>query len=317
MSVALFHFSIGMEGAITQSINNYGWLGVDIFFVISGFVIPLYLSNALYKHVDFFRFMVKRIVRLEPAYVISIILTIVIWHLSALSPMFRGGEPEYTAAQIAFHLFYLIPLSDYSWLNPVYWTLAYEFVFYILMGLCFPIFRRYGPLSLLAASGGVAIITYFAHCSVDHRIFEFALGTLTFFWWERNFLRTITCIAAATIVGALWWFSDTTTTLVCVSTATLIVGAGKIRVGKLALFLGTISYSLYLTHVQIGGRVVSLGSRFIEGPLAEVVLCAIALIVSILFAYIFWRLIEAPSLAASRHILLKREKTFDNAEVTD
>jgi len=90
LAVVLFHMTNQMTGPITVIIHSYGWLGVHVFFVISGCVIPLALYNLDYKTQQFPRFFLKRLVRLEPAYLSSIILTLVLWYLSSLVPAFKG-----------------------------------------------------------------------------------------------------------------------------------------------------------------------------------------------------------------------------------
>ena len=66
--------------------------------------------------------------------------------------------------------------------------------------------------------------------------------------------------------------------------------------GKALVGLGAISYSLYLTHVPVGGRVVNLGRRFVNEPSGEALLSALALAVSVLFAVFFWNAIERGSI---------------------
>lgn len=70
------------------------------------------------------------------------------------------------------------------------------------------------------------------------------------------------------------------------------------------LGLGSISYSLYLTHVPIGGRVVNLGRRWIDGLEAEFALSVAALAVSITFAYGFMRLVERPAIQLARRFTM-------------
>ena len=148
ISVACFHFGVPLATALPQTLTSFGWLGVDVFFVISGFVIPLSLYGRKYRTKDFPAFLLRRLVRLEPPYIVSIVLTIVLWHLSAAAPQFAGYEPAYSFAQIGFHLLYLIPLTGYEWLGPNYWSLTYEFVFYIIVGLTFPpVPMKRAPLS--------------------------------------------------------------------------------------------------------------------------------------------------------------------------
>ena len=150
LSVAWFHMTNTYAWDAVRYSGAYAWLGVEVFFVISGFIIPYSLYATDYHVSQFHRFMARRMVRLEPPYIVSILITIALWHLSATAPAFEGGEPHYTFGQIAAHLFYLIPFTPYDWLNVVYWTLSYEFFFYISAGLLYPLIAR-GCIS-----GGIA-----------------------------------------------------------------------------------------------------------------------------------------------------------------
>src|SRR5262249_42332379 len=102
------------------------------------------------------RFVARRALRLEPPYITSILLVIALWHASAAVPIFSGATPNYSFPQVAAHLLYAVPLTEYSWLQPVYWTLAYEFVFYLLIGVSFPWMNlRDRPYPWLALSAAV------------------------------------------------------------------------------------------------------------------------------------------------------------------
>ena len=60
--------------------------------------------------------------------------------------------------------------------------------------------------------------------------------------------------------------------------------------------LGRISFSLYLLHVPVGGKIVNLGKRWLTSPVEHFALSLAALSVSLLAAAIFWRLVELPCL---------------------
>ena len=158
IAVALFHIAGQLDGAVAAVLRQFGWLGVDVFFVISGFVVPLSLSGRDYTLRDFPRFLLRRLARLEPPYIASIVLVIALWQLSSMFPGFAGQVPAISLEQIAAHLFYLVPLTSQTWLSPVYWSLAYEFAFYILVGILFvPLMSR--PVTWtagMAASIGAA-----------------------------------------------------------------------------------------------------------------------------------------------------------------
>lgn len=87
ISVALFHFCNQLSSAGAQLIAQYGWLGVDLFFVISGFVITLSLHGKGYSLRNFPAFLIRRLVRLEPAYLVSVAAIIILWRLSSMVPV--------------------------------------------------------------------------------------------------------------------------------------------------------------------------------------------------------------------------------------
>src|SRR5690606_6163736 len=114
--------------------------GVDVFFVISGFVLPLSLWmrwGADYNLANFGSFMRRRLIRIEPPYLISIILMILSWETVAV---LRGEAPTFSVCQIAWHIAYLPKIAGFDWIQPVYWTLGFEFCFYVVIGVTFPLF---------------------------------------------------------------------------------------------------------------------------------------------------------------------------------
>jgi peptidoglycan/LPS O-acetylase OafA/YrhL len=157
LAVAWFHLTNGYNWDWVRDSGTYGWLGVDAFFAISGFVVPYSIHKRFpaYSLRDFPRFVARRTLRLEPPYIASILRVIALWNASAAVPTFPGGAPKFSVPQVAAHLFYAGPPTEYSWLQPVYRTLAYEFVFYLLIGAVFPLMslkdRPYAWLALSAA----------------------------------------------------------------------------------------------------------------------------------------------------------------------
>jgi peptidoglycan/LPS O-acetylase OafA/YrhL len=81
-----------------------------------------------------------------------------------------------------------------------------------------------------------------------------------------------------------------------------IVGAATaviitfVKIRKIAIFhfFGLISYSLYLVHVPIGGR-VNLGKRFADSEFEFFLISFAGVMLSVFVAYLFYRFIEKPS----------------------
>ena len=122
------HYACGLtKYHLFSKIVTMGQQGVPIFFVISGFVIPYSLYNSKYELKDFFKYILKRSLRIDPPYLISILLCFILWQIGN----------KFNISEFILHFFYLIPFSKYEWYNGVYWTLGIEFQYYILIGLAF------------------------------------------------------------------------------------------------------------------------------------------------------------------------------------
>ncbi len=307
LAVTWFHLTNGYDTGWAGKSGSLGWLGVDSFFVISGFVIPLSLQRAGYETRDFGRFMGRRLIRLEPPYLISIALVLMLQFASSLAPGFQGHDQGYQPAQIAAHLFYLIPLTPYHWLLPVYWTLAYEFVFYILTGL---LFKTLWPrhISLQAAVVfGVFLLAHFITRQWDARIllFLFGIAGARYFTGRDSLTAFISTVAAVAIV--LVATGAPLSGLVGLATILTIVFV-RIPDSRALMWLGSISYSLYLIHVPIGGRVVNIGKRFIHGAPQQFALSLLALLVAVGCAWLFYRFIETSATSLSRRVPLKARR---------
>jgi peptidoglycan/LPS O-acetylase OafA/YrhL len=68
------------------------------------------------------------------------------------------------------------------------------------------------------------------------------------------------------------------------------------------IFFSNISFSLYLTHTTIGGKIVNLGLRFVNSTAERYGLFLMALAASIAFAYLFYIVIEKKAIAAGKKI---------------
>lgn len=286
LSVAWFHLTNTYEWGIVRASGNWCWLGVEAFFVISGFVIPYSLWANDYRIGSFWRYLARRAIRIEPPYIISIFLTVLLLKMSALAPGFKGSSVDISAPQILYHFFYLIPLTHYAWISPVYWSLAYEFVFYIVIGLF------YGFLFSRHVAWSLALAAVIFLCSGDAMSFLFVIGIAS-----MRYKTGIDSVLAAMIVGLLAavplaYALGPPFAVVGLLTGAIIAFFDCDSLIRPLSFLGSISYSLYLIHVPIGGRVINLGSRFGTGEPYELFLSITALAVSLLFAWLFYLVVE-------------------------
>ena len=251
------------------------------------------------------KFLSKRILRIELPYIASICLTVALAYLSTLSPSFRGAQLQMSLPQILANIFYVVPFTKAAWIQPVYWTLAYEFAFYLFMSVGFaPIVSSARPrlfysltalLCALAISGVAPshFLLFIMGCAVYRRLNRLAdlvecVATIglpfVVFITRGEWLESV--VGAATAI------------VLIVGCFTRLPGAA----GAVLAWLGSISYSLYLVHVPIGGRVVNLGRRFVSGEASDLVLSLTALMTSILFSWIFYKMIEQPAHRLARSL---------------
>lgn len=305
LSVCLFHFCgnrnfLAIDDPVRR-VGAHGWLGVEAFFVISGFVIPFSLYFSSYRLKEAFRFWVRRLKRLEPSYFACIALVLFLNLLSSITPGFRGHAFSVGFPQIVAHVAYLNSVLDYGWVNPVFWTLAIEFQYYIFIAVAFPVLNR-GESSYrgfaVCAVATIGVVGRGASSVLPCWLPLFAMGMAVFqFSVRRISLRLF--ITAFTVVGGIsLYVLGTTVTVVGIATALAIVIVGSKPIPRpfaLLAMAGTISYSLYLLHVPLGGRVINLATRLPDSRLYRYPAIVAAFAVSIFGAYWFWRLVEKPS----------------------
>jgi peptidoglycan/LPS O-acetylase OafA/YrhL len=323
LAVTWFHLTNGShllspESWLRQS-GSYGWLGVEVFFVISGFVIPLSMHRGSYAFPgDVGTFLAKRIVRLDPPYLIAVALGVGLWYVSSIVPGFMGSAPTISAAQVAAHIGYVTALLGYPWLSPVFWTLAIEFQFYLFAALLFPMFsHRSSLVRCLVLVGMVAaafvwpretlVLHYLSLFALGVACFQFHVGLISarIFFFAALLCATATAFVMQPVVGALG-----------AMTAVLIAFVRIPRIAALA-WLGAVSYSLYLVHVPIGGRVTNLGGRFAATTVSQVGVLVVALSLTLAAAYVMYRFVERPAQRWASSIKYKRASLRERGALAD
>ncbi|MBK8725015.1 MAG: acyltransferase [Holophagaceae bacterium] len=169
LAVMWFHFTCGGtlfdDGGILSSFlkasGRYGWAGVELFFVISGFVLPYALHRGAYRLRDYGTFWAKRIIRLEPPYLISLAIALGFWLLAAQFSAYKGPAFIVEWPRLLLHLGYLNHYFGKESYNPVYWTLAIELQFYLSIALLFPLLTHRHRLVRLAVPVALLALAWF------------------------------------------------------------------------------------------------------------------------------------------------------------
>lgn len=308
LAVCLFHFTKGFIAEIkgVAMFIPYSWIGVEVFFVISGFVIPYSLLKTRFRLSSYKNYMVKRILRIEPAYLISIVMIIFLNYLSTLVPIYQGAPFQISLSNLALHLGYLVDFFDEEWLNPVYWTLAIEFQFYIVIGFLILLWNNSTKwIHIISIVLFLAIsfipqdaIKFFSHTDV------FTIGIVCAFY-KRNLMSLKWYLPITLIIAYIILLNHgATITVLSLIVVLAIAFVNTIKQGGFIVFFGNISYSLYLLHVPIGGRILNLSKRLELNEFWKFMVVLVAVAVSILSAYIFYLVVEKPSHRLSRRYKL-------------
>ncbi|HEY0323751.1 MAG TPA: acyltransferase [Pyrinomonadaceae bacterium] len=306
--VAWYHFSGRDPLPLVKWSGKHGYLGVHVFFVISGFVIPYALSRSDYRLKAYPRFLLKRLLRLEPPYLVSILIVLAVVFLSYAIRGFQGElTPPVTLTQILLHLGYVNVFFGYEWLLPVYWTLAIEFQFYLSIGLLYPLISNPSQwvrdLTLLCVA--LTFLITPSEAFVFHYVFLFLLGIVTFQYRTKlidgkGYLLRVVLLLVCLIAGL-----GVAVILVGLLTA-LAIAFVNTSAGPLKFF-GKISYSVYLTHACIGSTILDYTLRRVNGTAGRFSMYAVALATTILSAYLLYRLVELPAQRWSASVSYERK----------
>ena len=326
-------------GVDVSPLVSMGWLGVDIFFILSGFVLTWQVLNerrgAPFSPGSFWRdaghFLRRRILRVYPAYLAC---------LSVLLPLAWIGiyrtPPE--MADIALHvaMFHNMVLRYVDTINGVFWSMPFEWQFYLVFPLLIlPVLRgraRWLAVGAATVAAAMKIVSAWHGpgaeiAQLPWRIDEFVAGMAGAAFAVRMSgaagRARMTWIATASLVAGAWtlgvhdpqwwqpgWLPLLRAGWIDLSVAALLVGlcgtmataSGGMLASRVAVWLGTISYSIYLWHVPtLELTRYALQTRYPAMPSAVVVASAVAavLVVSAISFYLVERPFHSPSRTTS------------------
>jgi exopolysaccharide production protein ExoZ len=319
--IVVLHHYVQLSGnkesnIITALLYNYGSIGVDIFFIISGFVI--YASTSK-KTISPKEFAIHRIARIVPAYwLYTLITALTIIMTPSIMPAL-GISLDFFLKSMLF-----LPAQNPSGLGlfpvlSVGWTLNFEAVFYLIFALSLLI-----PKYLLAAGlfiGIVFIQTFapklggsFAFYGTPI-IYNFLFGVFIAEIYKRGYHRSIPItiailiFAISTTVIAMSRFVDHNPLRIGLPCAAIMLAlisqehrfSEKRKINK----LGDWSYSTYLSHPIIIFYVLAFQKKTnLDPTMALVTICAAVLLCS----YVSYKYIELPSSALLKHIFQPKIK---------
>lgn len=322
LGVALTHFSstyYAIYNIQAETPINLGAQSVALFFVISGFVILMTLDRS--KHVT--DFVISRFSRLYPVFWVSILITFSIVHLADLPGRQTTAWTALVNATMAPSFF------GHPAVDVVYWSLTVEIYFYAIVGMIFALGLRSRMIAILCALMVVGTIEHYIPISQypgGYRlrsvlIFDFwplfIFGMTIYEMRERVRAVHITIIVLCVLCSVL---IDWRQGIVNSGLAAVVFCAVRFRVPGCAsrplLYLGAISYSLYLIHSNIGFCIMRamLGAGWGQFTAGMTALCTTVALASALCF-----LVERPSNVVVRRFLnekWRRQNTLAPAHGT-
>ncbi len=325
LAVVVYHSHPRLVGTWVYPASLWGWAGVNLFFVLSGFLITSILLEARGKPHYFRNFYGRRALRIWPVY----LLVLVICYLNA--PWFVGlpvGQAIRTAPWWAYLLFVqnLFHLVLPPVLGPT-WSLAIEEQYYFIWAPVVRALERPWALVLLLISAMIASplfrMSHESWITPTHTLTHLdgiAMGSLlaiaqyTLVVPRRVWLTLGLCgvvvgfIAAATVAGGTAWL-DTALAIGFGGTVLASISStgsknplnAVLRSGPLP-YLGKISYGMYLIHIMVfvyfGWFDRIMDAYGIAGNMAVVVF---RLVVSVAGASLLWYGFESRILKLKRH----------------
>ena len=286
------------------SYAQYGFLGVPIFFIISGFVIAYSAEGRTTVG-----FAIARFSRIYPTFLFCMTFTFAIVLLL--------GDPhfEVTFAQWLANLFAVAPALGQPYIDTSYWSLVIEIVFYawVAVFLALGLFPRHIDTIILIWLG----ITFANELTIDKPIFEkmfiaddsgfFAIGLLIYEYYRGRRDLKLYGILALSVGTAVFQavhklerlgvhaassFDARVVAAICLVSVAVVFLATRIRKLPLppdmVLAAGGITYPLYLLHMQLGYTILAAAA-----PVRNVELwTAMIILGTVILAWLTWRFVE-------------------------
>ena len=245
--------------------HTFGEFGVDIFFVISGFVIALVLDN---PKLTTQRFLADRIARIVPLYWV---LTFGVFVGALIAPELLNSTTA-DLGNLLKSLFFIPYRKESGNIFPmlfVGWTLNYEMLFYAATAVAMMLVRRH---RLLFTSVLLFVIFCAAKASHSHgvfgafytnqRMFEFPLGFLAYQLFKFGVQIKLPLAGCMAVAAYAWmayidWHDLSNAPLLyyglpafvlIASTLSLEPAMGSGWMTRAAIFIGNASYAIYLSH---------------------------------------------------------------------
>lgn len=323
LAVLLFH--------LDPRYLNAGYLGVDIFFVISGYLITRIVYTELMNHkYTFTNFYVRRSKRILPPLYFMAVVTLIVGYIILLpNDFYKTGIAVLGAILFASNMQFAMRTGDYfssdssEWPMLHTWSLSVEEQYYFVLPLALIVIIRFLKVNLIATMCVVAIASFalaefmsaksnlagLSYYFLLTRMGELLVGSILAILHakgtvEKSNSDLVAAIATAILIATLVFFDKQfafpgfSALLACVPIAMLIhcenTWVNRLLANKVVVWVGLLSYSLYLFHWPVlayARYILNTTEGYLHLPLAVQAIC-LALI--FLLSVISYYAVERP-----------------------
>ena len=283
-SVVIFHFTARRASElpygkwVSGAPWSLGWLGVQLFFIVSGFVIAFSLQNTSKVGT----FLINRATRIYPALFLLLPLVFVVQRFTPNSPYVNRSTLRNLIGSIT-----LIPPtalnffsdSEFDWLTLVLWSLKVEVFFYLLCAVVFAVLGKYKLPTVLTIISNVANLVIALQTKFDvnelnfiakaikvfgfDHLSWFVIGVLIFelrFKSKTRFMRIGLTVTSLSTLLSLYILNDSNLGVLLGGTVLLVTALlfalscviKNFPLKKHILIIGDSSYEMYLVHQGVG-----------------------------------------------------------------
>jgi len=276
----------------TSDVSKHFWVGVDIFFILSGYCIAM----TIFQSQNFIEFMMRRFARIYPAYVFCGLITLTFYTFFDLP----GREVDWYTGFMNLIFANFIPGVNFTYIDGVYWMLIVELKFYIFFGIiifffkdinksiiCWVIFSVFLNIVILFDDNIARTVT-----SISPHANWFLVGLIFFSLKEKKLLTFffIILIVLSNIIVNERFVGYELSFILIVFLVWLIL---KLKLSfRLSLIskIGLISFSWYLLHNGIGIIIIREFNKLGVENFSVI----IAIITTLLMAIFSFKFIELP-----------------------
>ena len=295
--VVLFHYTYHYESEYLLRSDNwsleiakFGWSGVDLFFIISGYCIAMTITRT---H-NFFEFIVRRGARLYPGYLVCGILTLTFYSVFELP----GREVGWFVGFMNLIFANFIPKLNFQYIDGIYWALIVEMKFYLFFGIIFFLIKDLSKSiyfwfifcfigNILLFTGNITntfLMSIFPHANL------FLLG-LSIYYYKKISIFSKILIFTFLIISILVnnrYAGFEIYFISMISIAFFILHKKVDFKIKYLPYLGILSYTWYLTHNAIGIIII----RELNKLNFQNMSIFVAIIFTLLLSYLVFNFIE-------------------------